>query len=266
MFCPKCGSQQPDNAKFCGVCGYQFNPTNTASSRPGGVAGTTPTPKPYVGQNFASSIPVPNAVKNYGALIALVIAGIVLAIALLAPTVTSPLYSTSRAVARDQGADVSDTPTSIEFGLIDFAGIASGINSLSSLASMTGGSSSITDSFEDIAGSLDFVKVILIAWILVAVLIGVCICTYKTNPGQLGKVLLITLAVEFILCIIWFFVVGAASSGLADMFGGQDAINEAAKASDIKGDLSALGVSLWGWLATILSLAGGVVAFLNSRN
>ena len=33
-----------------------------------------------------------------------------------------------------------------------------------------------------------------------------------------------------------------------------------------KGNTSMLGVSLWGWLATILSLVGGAAAFLNSRS
>lgn len=271
MFCPKCGSQQPDNAKFCGVCGYQFNSARpNASSHMGGVPGGAPQGGPYAGQKFGSaipsSIPVPAAVKNYGALIALVIAAIVLAIAFLAPTVNSPLYSTAIAAAEDQGADLDDIPRSVDFGLVDFAGIASGLTSLESLASIAGGNMTGADSLEDVTGALGFIKVVLVAWVIVAGLIGACVCTFKKDPGQLGKVLLITLAVEFILCVIWFFIVGAASDGLMEMAGGKDALESAAEAADIKGNLSMLGVSLWGWLATILSLVGGAVAFLNSRN
>ena len=268
MFCPKCGSQQPDNAKFCGVCGYRFNTAQTnPPSQAGGIPGAAPGAQPYAGQPVASAIPVPNAIKQYGAIIAIALAAIVLAITILAPTVDSPLYSTLRSEASRQGADVSSTPGAVELGLIDFAGLASGLNSVSNLASITGGSdSTVTDTLGDISGTLGIVKIILIAWILVAVLIGISISTYKSNPAKLGKVLLITLAVEFILCVIWFFVVGAASNALTDAIGGKEVIDNMAELANLKGNTSMLGVSLWGWLATILSLVGGAAAFLNSRS
>ena len=56
MFCPKCGSQQPDNAKFCGVCGYRFNTAQTnPPSQAGGIPGAAPGAQPYAGQPVASA-------------------------------------------------------------------------------------------------------------------------------------------------------------------------------------------------------------------
>lgn len=43
MFCPKCGNQQPDGTRFCGVCGAPLGTPTT-----GAPAGGTPTPGPFV--------------------------------------------------------------------------------------------------------------------------------------------------------------------------------------------------------------------------
>ena len=32
MYCPECGTEVPNNAKFCGGCSYQFNPGSQTSS------------------------------------------------------------------------------------------------------------------------------------------------------------------------------------------------------------------------------------------
>lgn len=36
MFCPKCGAQNPDGARFCGSCGAQL-PSNASNGDIGGV-------------------------------------------------------------------------------------------------------------------------------------------------------------------------------------------------------------------------------------
>ena len=40
MFCPKCGTQNPDGSQFCGSCGTPF----THAPKPGPVPGAAPSP------------------------------------------------------------------------------------------------------------------------------------------------------------------------------------------------------------------------------
>lgn len=46
MYCPKCGSQNPDGSRFCGTCGMTFAAAPTPQPVPGPVPGPGPRPVP----------------------------------------------------------------------------------------------------------------------------------------------------------------------------------------------------------------------------
>lgn len=282
MFCPKCGSQQPDNVRFCGVCGTPLQaaapqqrpaaahqaprPSGAWAQQPGRVAGG-------VGA-FAQNANVAGgvaAVRKNASIIALVAAVLVLLVVFLLPTADSPFYATVMRATEKQAEEYDydiddDVPRSIELGLVDFAGIGSGVSAMQSLASM--GSSSMADELDDAAGAFMALRVLLVAWVATAGLVGICIMKFKESAPDLMRFLLITLVVEAVLCLLWFVVVGMASGAITDLVGGEDMVDSAKDMLDqldMSGNLSMLGVSLWGWLALVLSVAGGAVAFLKRR-
>ena len=77
MFCPKCGQQNPDEAKFCGKCGATVS---IAAAPP------TPPPAPATAQGVASSTTAVSQAMKIGMIIASIIvpiAGIVVGIVFL---------------------------------------------------------------------------------------------------------------------------------------------------------------------------------------
>lgn len=88
MFCPKCGSQLPDDAKFCGNCGAQIQAPAAATSAPGtsSAPGTTPTPN-ATPNTFASSTSSARVASNNAALLrmAKLIAGAVMLVSFFLP-------------------------------------------------------------------------------------------------------------------------------------------------------------------------------------
>ncbi|MGB2753165.1 MAG: zinc-ribbon domain-containing protein, partial [Pyrinomonadaceae bacterium] len=65
MFCPECGTQNPDTAKFCVRCGYQNPTAGGGAPMPAQMAATAPA-------NSGSKLP-----WVFGALALLVIAGLI---------------------------------------------------------------------------------------------------------------------------------------------------------------------------------------------
>lgn len=271
MFCPKCGSQQPDNARFCGVCGTTLSGGDaTHAAHAAGAARPAPGARVAGAGGYAAGPNVAGGmatVRKNAALISLVAAVLVLLVVFLLPTADSPFYATMMRASEKQAEEYDyeiddEVPRSIEMGIVDFAGMGTGVSALQGLSSM---GSSAPEGLDDAAGALAFVRVLLMAWVVVAALVGICAVKFKESAPDLMRFLLLTLAVEAVLCIVWFFVVGAASGALTDLVGGEDVVEaarEGLEQMDMSGNLSMLGVSLWGWLALVLSVLGGLVAFV----
>ncbi len=101
-FCPKCGSQVPDGAKFCGKCGHTMGPRPAGSASPVGTA-PAPTPAP---QPAATSSVGSEGVKVIGILVAIVVA-----VALL--VVVNPL-GCGRAQTEGETAPTPAAPANFE--------------------------------------------------------------------------------------------------------------------------------------------------------
>ena len=81
MFCPKCGNQLPDGAKFCGACGTTLN---AAPAQPApGASGAIPQAQPAPGAPYGQAPQAPNSGSQKNILIIGGIAIVVILIALV---------------------------------------------------------------------------------------------------------------------------------------------------------------------------------------
>ncbi len=119
MFCPKCGKENPDGAKFCAGCGYQFP---AAASNPGSVQAPQPLPatsqampamagKPSGMGSAAASLAAGGITPQGRRIILSVLSVVILVIACFVPVfkANSDLY------------DLSNTSANVVSGLSSFS-------------------------------------------------------------------------------------------------------------------------------------------------
>lgn len=122
MFCPKCGKENPDGAKFCAGCGYQFP---AAASNPGSVQ--APQPLPATSQAMPAMAGKPSGMGSAAA--SLAAGGItpqgrriilsVLSVVILVIACFVPVFKTDADVYRysNLGADAVDGISSLSTSL-----------------------------------------------------------------------------------------------------------------------------------------------------
>lgn len=124
MFCPKCGTQNPDGSKFCSGCGQPLAPASQSASQPAPTSQPAPQPAAFATSRAAgpAAYSTAGAVRHTGiavgpvwlshALIAvLVVAGILL----FQSWAEIPLAQISYATSRSAQAGA---PSSIGFGVL----------------------------------------------------------------------------------------------------------------------------------------------------
>jgi hypothetical protein len=278
MFCPKCGTQNPDGAKFCKKCGYSF-PASPGQGAPAPSAGIPSQPGQVPQVATPGAYPAGttwNATRGSFAPvdIASFILRIVIVIALFMPAMTSPLLkylnqadSTLDVIDLSSmgGAEAAFATTLLkgEWSIPEIHDMTSKLSalgySLSDLGYAFGVSSS---SSSGVLGSADvIVTIVYIVWILMVVyLIARVVLGFvarnSSNP-YIQKFCnpaldLIVMCVIAGLALAWGIFVIVLNNSFWDSVG-----SGAATARVLAGDMFA--ASAWTWIILVLSL---VAAFL----
>ena len=276
MFCPKCGTQNPDGARFCKKCGYMFPASQGAPAPSAGNPSQPGQVPPAATPGTYSSGTAWNATRSSFAPadIAGAILRIVIVIALFMPALTSPLLKVvSQASSFSDGLDLSSlsgttaafasTLLKGEWSIPEIHDMMSKLSSLgyslSDLASEFGmsstGSTGGLDSASAILMLVYIVWIVMVVYLIARVALGF-VARNSSNPfiqkfcsPNLDLILMLVIAA---LTIVWFIIVTIMNNSFWDAVG-----SEAATAQILAGDMFA--VSAWTWVILVLSI---VAAFL----
>jgi hypothetical protein len=285
MFCPKCGTQNPDGAKFCKKCGYMFPtgqgmpaPAAGNPSQPGRVpqAATPGTYSAGTAWNATPSTFTPADIAGF-------ILRIVIVIALFMPALTSPLMkfvSQASSLSSDMldlsslsGATAALASTLLkgEWSIPEIHDMISKLTSLgysmSDLDSELGMSSSSStaglDSVNVMVTIVYIIWIVMVVYLIARVALGF-VARNSSNPfiqkfcnPTLDLILMLVIAG---LTLAWGIFVILLNDAFWDSAG-----SEAATAKVLAGDMFA--VPAWTWIILVLSIVAAFLPkFLASRS
>ena len=220
MFCPKCGTQNPDGSKFCSGCGQPLAPATQSASAP------QPAPQPAAFATSRAAGPAAystaGAVRHTGiavgpvwlsyALIAvLVVAGVLLFQSWAEIPLAQISYATS-------GSAQAGAPSSIGFGVLGVSQLAGTIGSLGSLAGNFM-SSSQASALSSVTQATVPLAIVTLLWAASLVLIAINVHELLVHKGAGEKLLIACGVVLVALCAAWMLFVGSVDSSILSAFG-----------------------------------------------
>lgn len=220
MFCPKCGTQNPDGSKFCSGCGQPLAPASQPASAP------QPAPQPAAFATSRAAGPAAysaaGAVRHAGiavgpvwlsyALIAvLVVAGVLLFQSWAEIPLAQISYATS-------GSAQAGAPSSIGFGVLGVSQLAGTIGSLGSLAGNFM-SSSQASALSSVTQATVPLAIVTLLWAASLVLIAINVHELLMHKGAGEKLLIACGVVLVALCVAWMLFVGSVDSSILSALG-----------------------------------------------
>lgn len=220
MFCPKCGTQNPDGSKFCSGCGQPLAPASQSASAP------QPAPQPAAFATSRAAGPAAysaaGAVRHAGiavgpvwlsyALIAvLVVAGILLFQSWAEIPLAQISYATS-------GSAQAGAPSSIGFGVLGVSQLAGTLGSLGSLAGNFMSSSQVS-ALSSVTQATVPLAIVTLLWAASLVLIAINVHELLVHKGAGEKLLIACGVVLVALCVVWMLFVGSVDSSILSALG-----------------------------------------------
>lgn len=293
MFCPSCGTQNPDGARFCAHCGMTFATGAQAQVPPAQAApATVPARRPVSPLGVAGVI-----------LSALVIAALLilpwLSLGEIPRTFVSELqpytqmlqdnvsssasYTDPQTFQSLQSATTALSQLKADYPSYEAGAFASQVATILRASGVTGIPSNVATSIMPIASLLEGLSPVCAAVGIIALVIGVLSLAanvtglIKRDSAALRRLPLVGFAVTALICLIWIVAIGVAngqiSSALASAL--SPAVSGAIKGNPFAESLTALvnravsfsflALPLGTVAALILSVAGTVVSALNLR-
>ena len=222
MFCPKCGSENPDGSKFCGVCGASFSAPVPAPAPASAPSPYQSAPTPHMGGYAA---PAPFAGGIAAPVIAVVAALIVAALCMLQPWASINLASipgSSSLVNMGIGTSVGFTlPTSVS--IVDL--VAGGLSTVfQAVSAYSGMSTSDMVEAKALVDAIGLARVIcMVAWVLwiaAIVLVSISVFQAVSTKGRACTLLIPAGVVCAVDAIGWVVLMGmindSVSSSLAN--------------------------------------------------
>lgn len=224
MFCPKCGTQNPDGSKFCSGCGQPLAPATQSASQPASAPQPAPQPAAFATSRAAgpAAYSTAGAVRHTGIAVgpvwlsyALIPVLVVAGILLFQSWAEIPLAQISYATS---GSAQAGAPSSIGFGVLGVSQLAGTIGSLGSLAGNFMSSSQVS-ALSSVTQATVPLAIVTLLWAASLVLIAVNVHELLMHKGAGEKLLIACGVVLVALCVAWMLFVGSVDSSILSAFG-----------------------------------------------
>lgn len=262
MFCPKCGSENPDGSKFCGVCGASFAPA------PAPAPGPVPGQQSYAPYGGAPVPPAPSAVPTnlYGAsrglalpIVIAVVAVVVGTLSMLMPWVDIKLGSIPNAASDFYEVGMSPTLSFTLASATSIIGLIADLLGASIKAATGQGYSSNLYMVQEVSDGLGMARivttVIWVLWIASIVLVAIAVYDTVSSKGSSTKLLGpagITCAVD---ALAWVIVMGSLDGTV------RDALTSTGTATSS----AVIAASPFVWVTLVCGIVAIVVAILHKQ-
>lgn len=221
MFCPKCGAENPNGSKFCGVCGTPFAtpqgttpaPQQTVYSNPGTYAGTGQYGGgAVIGSSYASGMSV--------ALIAAAVLLLVAGICLLQPWASFNLsaFPNSSSAVAVLGPSIGFTlPTLTSVVDLFAGGLDKAVQTAMSLSSSLSSDVLEAKAMADSLGTARIVcTIIWIVWVATLALVAIAIYEVVSSKGSNHKMLVPAGALCAVDSLGWIIAMGVIDGSARD--------------------------------------------------
>lgn len=203
MFCPKCGTQNPDGSKFCSGCGQSLAPASQPASAPQPAPQSAafatsraagPAAYSAAGAVRHAGIAVGPVWLSYALIAVLVVAGVLLFQSWAEIPLAQISYATS-------GSAQAGAPSSIGFGVLGVSQLAGTIGSLGSLAGNFMSSSQVS-ALSSVTQATVPLAIVTLLWAASLVLIAINVHELLVHKGAGEKLLIACGVVLGAVCIV----------------------------------------------------------------
>lgn len=299
MFCPSCGTQNPDGARFCAHCGTTFAPAAPTRPAPDQAAPAQETPAQFGARGTVSRLGVAGVVISALVVVAL-LALPWLSLADIPRTFVGELqpyaqqiqsyvssassYTDSLTLQPMQDAASALDGLKADYPTYEAGAFASQVAAILRAAGTTGIPTEVASSLQPIVSVLDGLSPVCAVVGVVALAAGaLClvanvVALLRGRNGTLRRLPLVGFAVVTLVCLAWAVAIGVANSQISSSLASAvtpSLLGAAAKGNPFTGSMTALAnyavsfpffsLSLGTLVALVLSVAGVVVSALNLR-